>query len=176
MFLSMSSIFSPSQAAGQSGFSPGTLRYCEPTSLLDGIGCSPSGHRRFCDDDLTWLGVPRCPRDTGMPIAQMRSRPRCSRRRSRRPRSARSAQLLELVAQAPCAYRSAGRRAVIQRASRRWRPCHSPMHHRLDCMSMQRRPRDGRPVMPLDRAALGSGHDRVVVPVRRRAHADVCVW
>jgi hypothetical protein len=42
---------------------------------------------------------------------------------------------------------SAGRRAVIQRVSRRWRPGHSPMHHRLDCMSMQRRPQDERPVM-----------------------------
>jgi len=27
-----------------------------------------------------------------------------------------------------------------------------------------------------DRAALGTGHDRAVVPGRRRAHADVCVW
>ena len=27
-----------------------------------------------------------------------------------------------------------------------------------------------------DRAALGTGHDRAVVPVRRRAHADVCAW
>jgi hypothetical protein len=40
------------------------------------------------------------------------------------------------------------RRAVIQQAARRWRPGHSPMHHRLDGMSMQRRPWDEPPVMP----------------------------
>ena len=40
-----------------------------------------------------------------------------------------------LIAIRPRPSISAGRRAVIQRASRRWRPGHSPMHHRLDCMS-----------------------------------------
>lgn len=31
---------------------------------------STSGYRRFGDDNLEWLGVPRCLRDTGMPIAR----------------------------------------------------------------------------------------------------------
>jgi len=35
-------------------------------------GTLPSGHRRFGEDDLEWLEVLRCLRDTGMPIAQMR--------------------------------------------------------------------------------------------------------
>jgi DNA-binding transcriptional MerR regulator len=68
----MSGLFSPSQAAEQSGFSLDTLRYYERIGLLDGIDRAPSGHRRFRDDDLEWLGVLRCLRDTGMPIAQMR--------------------------------------------------------------------------------------------------------
>jgi DNA-binding transcriptional MerR regulator len=68
----MSSVFSPSQAAEQSGFSLDTLRYYERIGLLDGIDRAPSGHRRFHDEDLEWLGVLRCLRDTGMPIAQMR--------------------------------------------------------------------------------------------------------
>lgn len=68
----MSGIFSPSQAAEQSGFSLDTLRYYERIGLLDDIDRAPSGHRRFRDDDLEWLGVLRCLRDTGMPIAQMR--------------------------------------------------------------------------------------------------------
>jgi DNA-binding transcriptional MerR regulator len=68
----MSGIFSPSQAAEQSGFSLDTLRYYERIGLLDDIDRTPSGHRRFRDDDLEWLGVLRCLRDTGMPIAQMR--------------------------------------------------------------------------------------------------------
>jgi DNA-binding transcriptional MerR regulator len=68
----MSGIFSPSEAAEQSGFSLETLRYYERIGLLDGIDRAPSGHRRFNDDDLEWLGVLRCLRETGMPIAQMR--------------------------------------------------------------------------------------------------------
>ena len=68
----MSGIFSPSQAAEQSGFSLDTLRYYERIGLLDDIDRAPSGHRRFRDQDLEWLGVLRCLRDTGMPIAQMR--------------------------------------------------------------------------------------------------------
>jgi DNA-binding transcriptional MerR regulator len=62
----------PSQAAEQSGFSLDTLRYYERIGLLDDIDRAPSGHRRFCQEDLEWLGVLRCLRDTGMPIAQMR--------------------------------------------------------------------------------------------------------
>ena len=68
----MSGTISPSQAAEQSGFSLDTLRYYERIGLLDDIGRTPSGHRRFREDDLEWLGVLRCLRDTGMPIAQMR--------------------------------------------------------------------------------------------------------
>ena len=68
----MSGIFSPSEAAEQSGFSLETLRYYERVGLLDDIDRAPSGHRRFNDDDLEWLGVLRCLRETGMPIAQMR--------------------------------------------------------------------------------------------------------
>lgn len=68
----MSGIFSPGQAAEHSGFSLDTLRYYERIGLLDGIDRAPSGHRRFRDDDLEWLGVLRCLRDTGMPLAQMR--------------------------------------------------------------------------------------------------------
>jgi DNA-binding transcriptional MerR regulator len=68
----MSGIFSPSEAAEQSGFSLETLRYYERIGLLDDIDRAPSGHRRFNDDDLEWLGVLRCLRETGMPIAQMR--------------------------------------------------------------------------------------------------------
>jgi len=69
----MNGIFSPSEAAEQSGFSLETLRYYERIGLLDGIDRAPSGHRRFRGEDLEWLGVLRCLRDTGMPIAQMRS-------------------------------------------------------------------------------------------------------
>jgi DNA-binding transcriptional MerR regulator len=43
-----------------------------PLGLLDAIDRSPSDHRRLHHENLEWLGVLRCLRDTGMPIAQMR--------------------------------------------------------------------------------------------------------
>ena len=80
MLRNMSGIFSPSQAAEKSGFSLDTLRYYERIGLLDDIERAPSGHRRFRDDDLEWLGILRCLRDTGMPIAQMRRYAELARR------------------------------------------------------------------------------------------------
>ena len=71
MLTYMTGSHSPSQAAEQSGFSLDTLRYYERIGLLNGISRAPSGHRRFGDDDLEWLAVLRCLRDTGMPIARM---------------------------------------------------------------------------------------------------------
>jgi len=76
----MTGTLSPGQAAEQSGFSLDTLRYYERIGLLDDIGRAPSGHRRFSEEDLEWLGVLRCLRDTGMPIAQMRRYAELARR------------------------------------------------------------------------------------------------
>ena len=63
--------YSPSEAAQRSGFSLDTLRYYERIGLLTGVHRTAGGQRVFSDDDLGWLGVLRCLRDTGMPIAQM---------------------------------------------------------------------------------------------------------
>ncbi|HEY3631149.1 MAG TPA: MerR family transcriptional regulator [Jatrophihabitantaceae bacterium] len=64
-------MYSPGQVADKTGFSLDTLRYYERIGLLDGIARTPGGRRTFTDDDLGWLDVLRCLRDTGMPIAQM---------------------------------------------------------------------------------------------------------
>jgi len=61
----------PAQAVAESGFSLDTLRYYEKIGLLDGVERSSSGHRRFTQADLGWLGMLRCLRVTGMPIAEM---------------------------------------------------------------------------------------------------------
>ena len=61
----------PAQTAAKTGFSLDTLRYYERIGLLHDIDRTSSGVRVFSDDDLDWLGVLRCLRDTGMPIAVM---------------------------------------------------------------------------------------------------------
>ncbi|MFI6983661.1 MerR family transcriptional regulator [Embleya sp. NPDC050154] len=66
------SYLTPAETAERSGFSLDTLRYYERIGLLADVGRAPSGHRRFTEDDLQWLGILRCLRDTGMPIADMR--------------------------------------------------------------------------------------------------------
>jgi DNA-binding transcriptional MerR regulator len=63
--------YTPSEAVRQSGFSLDTLRYYEKIGLLTEIDRTSGGKRVFSDDDLEWLGLLRCLRDTGMPIAQM---------------------------------------------------------------------------------------------------------
>ncbi|GAA3227391.1 MerR family transcriptional regulator [Dactylosporangium siamense] len=64
--------YSPRETVQKTGFSLDTLRYYERIGLLDGIDRTAGGQRLFTDDDLDWLGVLRCLRDTGMPIARMR--------------------------------------------------------------------------------------------------------
>lgn len=63
--------YSPGQVADRTGFSLDTLRYYERIGLLDGIARNSSGQRAFTDDDIGWLEILRCLRDTGMPIARM---------------------------------------------------------------------------------------------------------
>jgi DNA-binding transcriptional MerR regulator len=64
--------YTPAAASARSGFSLDTLRYYERIGLLYDIGRTAGGQRVFTEDDLDWLGVLRCLRETGMPIADMR--------------------------------------------------------------------------------------------------------
>ena len=63
--------YSPGEVADRTGFSLDTLRYYEKIGLLEGIARSSGGQRVFSDDDVAWLGILRCLRETGMPIASM---------------------------------------------------------------------------------------------------------
>ncbi|MFC6082086.1 MerR family transcriptional regulator [Sphaerisporangium aureirubrum] len=65
------SVYTPAQAAEETGFSLDTLRYYERIGLLTPIERNAAGQRRFTDDDIGWLGMLRCLRGTGMPIAEM---------------------------------------------------------------------------------------------------------
>lgn len=64
-------VYTPGQVVEATGFSLDTLRYYERIGLLEPISRNAAGQRRFTEDDLSWLSMVRCLRDTGMPIAEM---------------------------------------------------------------------------------------------------------
>lgn len=63
--------YTPGEVSDKTGFSLDTLRYYERIGLLDDIARTSGGRRMFTDNDISWLGILRCLRDTGMPIATM---------------------------------------------------------------------------------------------------------
>ncbi|WP_326643868.1 MerR family transcriptional regulator [Streptosporangium sp. NBC_01755] len=65
------SVYTPGQVVEETGFSLDTLRYYERIGLLESIDRNAAGQRRFTEKDVGWLGMIRCLRDTGMPIAEM---------------------------------------------------------------------------------------------------------
>lgn len=58
--------------ADRTGVTLDTLRYYEDEGLLTGIARASNGHRRYSEDDVLWVEVLRCLRDTGMTIEQLR--------------------------------------------------------------------------------------------------------
>ncbi|GAB3162556.1 MerR family transcriptional regulator [Myceligenerans halotolerans] len=64
--------YTPAEAATESGFSIDTLRYYEREGLLAPIARTAGGRRTYSGTDLEWLGLVRCLRDTGMPIADLK--------------------------------------------------------------------------------------------------------
>jgi DNA-binding transcriptional MerR regulator len=68
----MSTTFTPAEAADRTGFSLDTLRYYEREGILAPIARTSGGQRAYRPSDLEWLGLVRCLRDTGMPIAQLK--------------------------------------------------------------------------------------------------------
>jgi DNA-binding transcriptional MerR regulator len=59
------------EMAEQSGVSAHTLRYYERIGLLGPVARTPSGHRRYAPDDLGWVRLLVCLRETGMGIRDM---------------------------------------------------------------------------------------------------------
>jgi DNA-binding transcriptional MerR regulator len=59
------------EAAEAAGTTRDTIRYYDREGLL-GLGRDAAGNRRFTRDDVGWLKVLRCLRDTGMTMADLR--------------------------------------------------------------------------------------------------------
>lgn len=63
--------YTPAQVTEKTGFTIDTLRYYERIGLLHHVGRTAGGRRTFTDHDVEFLGLLRCLRDTGMPVAEM---------------------------------------------------------------------------------------------------------
>jgi DNA-binding transcriptional MerR regulator len=65
--------YSIAEAADLSGLTAHTLRYYERDGLmLDSVNRSSSGHRRYTDNDLTWIQMLTRLRTTGMPVREVK--------------------------------------------------------------------------------------------------------
>ncbi|PYG85834.1 DNA-binding transcriptional MerR regulator [Ruminiclostridium sufflavum DSM 19573] len=59
-------------AAQKANLSPNVLRYYEKEGLLLNIKRSESGIRQYSEEDMEWLGLICCLKNTGMSIKQIR--------------------------------------------------------------------------------------------------------
>jgi len=60
------------EAATATGLTEDTLRYYERECLVGPIDRNASGHRRYADNDVAWIGVVTCLRDAGLGITDLR--------------------------------------------------------------------------------------------------------
>ncbi|MDR1116993.1 MAG: MerR family transcriptional regulator [Oscillospiraceae bacterium] len=59
--------------AKMTGLSAHVLRYYEKEGLLPYIGRDESGFRHYSEDDLEWIGLIQCLKNTGMSIKQIKN-------------------------------------------------------------------------------------------------------
>ena len=60
------------ETAERTGLTAHTLRYYERDGLMLSVDRSATGHRRYTEDDLEWIGMITRLRRTGMPIRDVR--------------------------------------------------------------------------------------------------------
>jgi DNA-binding transcriptional MerR regulator len=63
--------FTIRQVSASTGLSEDTLRYYERLGLIAPSRHASSRHRRYTDEDLSWIDFLVCLRSTGMPLAQI---------------------------------------------------------------------------------------------------------
>jgi DNA-binding transcriptional MerR regulator len=59
------------EVAAETGLSAHALRYYERIGLIAPVTRSSRGHRRYTEDDVGWIFLLRCLRDTGMSLAMI---------------------------------------------------------------------------------------------------------
>ncbi len=60
------------QASAKTNLTAYTLRYYDKEGLLPFVERDSSGNRLFTDNDIEWLGLICCLKNTGMPIRQIK--------------------------------------------------------------------------------------------------------
>lgn len=68
------------QAAKKANLTTHTLRYYDKEGLLPFLKRSKNGVRKFSDNDMEWLGLVCCLKNTGMPVRQIKEFVRLSMR------------------------------------------------------------------------------------------------
>lgn len=64
--------YSIKEAARKLGLTPSTLRYYDKIGLLPSLRRTPSGVRTFREEDIQWLGMICCLKNSGMPLEEIR--------------------------------------------------------------------------------------------------------
>jgi DNA-binding transcriptional MerR regulator len=65
--------FTIKQVSEKTNLPPHVLRYYESEGLLPSVGRTRNGIRRYTEDDLEWLALIRCLKNTGMSIKQIKN-------------------------------------------------------------------------------------------------------
>lgn len=60
------------EAAERTGLTAHTIRYYDREGLLPFVGRTTAGNRAFSDNDLAWMELITCLKNTGMPIRGIR--------------------------------------------------------------------------------------------------------
>ena len=64
-------MYSIQEVCNKTGLTAHTLRYYEKEGLLTDIRRSEGGFRQYSDEDMEWLGLICCLKNTGMPLQEI---------------------------------------------------------------------------------------------------------
>ena len=70
--------YTPAKAAEKIGISAHTLRFYNKEGLLPNVGRDEHGNRRFTDNDLQWLSLLQCLKNTGMSLKDIKRFAECT--------------------------------------------------------------------------------------------------
>ena len=64
-------MYSIQEVCRKTGLTAHTLRYYEKEGLLTGVARSAGGFRQYSEEDMEWLGLICCLKNTGMPLQEI---------------------------------------------------------------------------------------------------------